>query len=100
MEIKLWWSDKIKCPETMGAATNFFQAMIKRLIVGEIRYGPAKKEQKYMTRLRLELNEYKKKGNMEQLINIANYALLESMAPENGKFHFDSAVESVTRGKV
>lgn len=50
-----------------------------------------------MSRLAKELAAYKKTGNMEQLINIANYAILEAMAPENPRFHFDAGVDSVTR---
>ncbi len=75
----------------------FAQAMLNRLFVGEVRYGPGKKEQKYLTRLIKELKAYKKTGNAEQLINIANYCILEWMTPEHPKHHFNPAVESVTR---
>ena len=79
---------------------EFMQFMANRLGFGAYRYGPPDKSQKYMTRLRLELNAYKKKGNYEQLLNIANYCWLESRAPENKKFHYDPNVDSVTRGKI
>lgn len=75
----------------------FTQTMLNRLFVGEVRYGPAKKEQKYLTRLTKELKAYKKTGNAEQLINIANYCILEWIAPEHPKHHFNPNVESVTR---
>lgn len=100
MEIKLWWSDKIKCTGKLIATRDFMQKMCNRLIQGEVRYGPPRKEQNYMTRMIMEVKAYKRQGNMEQLINIANYAVLESITPENKKFHFDSTVESVTRGKI
>jgi hypothetical protein len=73
------------------------QSMLNRLIVGEIRYGPPRKRQKYMTRLLKEAEAYKQTGNAEQLINIANYCILEWIAPEHPKHHFDATVESVTR---
>ena len=99
MEIKLWWSDKIK-GQSSEPIVDFIQKMINRLVVGHLRQGPPKVEQRYMTRMFMELKAYKKTGNMEQLINIANYCLLESQAPENKKFHFDATVDSVTRGKL
>lgn len=78
----------------------FLQKMVNRLIQGFVRYGASTKEQKYMTRMYLEMKAYKRTGNQEHLFNIANYCILESMAPENKKFHFDGSVDSVTRGKV
>lgn len=99
MEIKLFWSDKIKGRD-YKPIQEFFQKMSNRLIMGHVRYGSPKVEQKYMTRLGMEFKAYKKTGNMEQLINIANYCILESLAPENKKFCFDNTVDSVTRGKL
>jgi hypothetical protein len=52
-----------------------------------------------MARLRRELEAYERTGNHEQLLNIANYAFLESHAPQNGKYHFDPAVDSVVDRK-
>lgn len=76
---------------------SFIQAMTNRIIQGHLRYGPANRRQKYLTRLEGELKMYKKTGNMEHLINIANYCHLESYAPEHPKFHFDNLAKSATR---
>ena len=98
MQLTLWWSDKIKQdPKTVR---DFFQKMANRLLIGHLRYGPPKREQNYMTRMIMEMKVYKRTGNMEHLINIANYCWLESEAPENKKFHFNATVDSVTRGKI
>ncbi len=78
----------------------FLQLIANRRAVGGLRYGKIGKGKKYMTRLHKEFQSYKKTGNIEQLINIAVYAFLESYEPENKKFHFDNTVDSVTRGKV
>ena|ERR1700761_8568608 len=78
---------------------DFVQGMANRLIQGFFRYGRSTKEQKYMQRMTLELQAYKRTGNYEHLMNLANYALLESEAPENKKFHYNAYVESATRGK-
>ena len=45
----------------------------------------------------MKYGAYQKSGNREHLLNIANYAWLESLMPENSKFHWDDKVESVTR---
>lgn len=97
----VWWSDKAKGVTNQEIANfmNFVQRMANRIIVGHLRYGTPKREQQYMSRAFAELRAYKKTGNMEQLYNVANYCWLESIAPENKKFHFDDTVDSVTRGK-
>jgi hypothetical protein len=75
----------------------FAQTMLNRLFVGELRYGAADKKQKYFSRLKKEVKAYEKTGNAEQLINIANYCILEWITPQHPKHHFDPTVESITR---
>jgi hypothetical protein len=75
----------------------FMQRMMERRVVGSLRYGRPDSRQKYLTRLKKELKAYEQHGNYEQLVNIANYAALEAMAPQHLKFHFDPTVLSVTR---
>ena len=77
----------------------FVQRMANRIQVGEIRYGSPKRRQRYMSRMMVEMEAYKKSGNMEHLLNIANYCWLEAEAPENKKFHFDAKVNSATRDR-
>lgn len=79
------------------AFVNFLQMMSNRKQVGFLRYGSINQRQLYLTRMKRELVAYKKTGNMEQLLNIATYCFLESIAPEHPDFHFDATVESVTR---
>jgi hypothetical protein len=99
MLLDLWVSDKLK-GHNYKHVVQFMQMMINRLLVGHVRYGAPKKEQNYMTRMLMEYKAYKRTGNMEHLINIANYCWLESEAPENKNFHFDAKVESATRAKL
>ena len=96
----------IKAPDSIHLLVDenvdfqfFLQLMMNRRTVGFLRYGPINRRQKYLTRLTKELEAYKKTGNAEQLINIANYAFLEWHAPENRKYHFDNHADSVTRGE-
>ena len=94
--------DKLAVPRAEHVAfTHFLQDMMNRRQVGYLRYeqknkGPHRM-QRYMSRLAAELDAYRRTGNMEQLLNIAMYAYLESRAPENVKFHYDNTIESVTR---
>jgi hypothetical protein len=92
----IFWSDKIKGLPS-GKFNSLFQLMANRLTVGHVRYPNGSK---FITRLKEELKVYQKKGNAEQLLNIANYALLEYLKPEHKNFHHDNKVDSVTRGKI
>jgi len=97
MEIKLFYPDSL-LPKPF--LKEFLQKMTNRLGFGEAQYGKAQRRQCYMTRLGKEYAAYKKTGNAEHLYNIANYAYLESIAPENPKFHEDNTVSSVTRASL
>jgi len=88
----------LPAPE-MVAFKRFLQQMTNRRGVGYLRYGPNRHSKGYMTRLKTELDVYKRTGNHEQLLNIAVYAFLESHSPENEKYHFNATVDSVTRKK-
>lgn len=95
---EIWCSDKLKAGWDEFA--EFVQQQANRLAVGLAQYGKIDARKKYMTRMELEVRAYRRTGNREHLLNVANYAWLESRAPENGKFHWDDKVDSVTRGKV
>ena len=97
--MEVFWSEKLKVPNK-ELFCEFVNMMSKRIMQGHPRYGPPNKEKKYIKRLRLELKAYRLTGNMEHLVNAANYAWLESVAPSNRKFHHNSYVDSVTRGRV
>lgn len=83
--------------ETLLEFRVFMQRMLDRRFVGQLRYGEPMSRQKYLARLKKELAVYERTGNYEQLVNIANYAALEGIAPQHCKFHFDPTVLSVTR---
>jgi len=97
MILEIRWPDS--CKRNPKEIRDFLQKMVNRLAVGHYRYGEAKRSQRYMSRMREEVKAYVKSGNQEQLINIANYCWLETVAPEHPKSNFDPSVESVTRKK-
>lgn len=98
-DIPVYWSDRMKLPNRESYA-RFLNMMSKRIHQGHARYGPPNVNKQYLKRLQVEIQAYSRTGNMEHLVNVANYCWLESMAPQNPKFHMDSTVGSVTRGKV
>src|SRR6267378_795295 len=97
-DITLFWTDKILCaPPKRERFEQFAQHMANRLAFGEARYGATDKRQKYVTRMAMELAKYKRTGNAEHLYNIANYCVLETIAPENQRYHHDGDAPSATR---
>lgn len=101
MRHEIWTSDKLKLnKEEVDLLIGFLQQMANRHGFGHARYGKPKASKKYYTKAKMELREYRRTGNREQLLNTSVYCLLESIAPENKKYHFDPYRESVTRGKV
>ena len=85
------------CGFPIDVFRDFVQSQANRLTVGHFRYGAPHRRKKYMSRLQVELDAYKDTGNREHLINIANYAILESLAPEHPQAHFNNMVASATR---
>lgn len=97
-KLELTYPDSIEMdPQLLMEFRIFMQRMLERRFVGQLRYGPPSSKQKYLTRLKKELQAYGKTGNYEHLVNIANYAALEGIAPQHVKFHFDPTALSVTR---
>lgn len=96
----LWVRDLKPHWKTVYEFEIFIHKMAARIQVGEFRYGIPNKRKNYMTRIFMEFEAYRKSGNSEHLLNIANYCILETIAPENKKHHSDNTVDSVTRGRI
>lgn len=95
VEFSIWWSDRIKfSPQSLR---HFMQQMCNRLLVGHCRYGTPNHDKMYLSRAEAELKAYRRTGNQEHLINIANYCWLESVAPQHKNSHYDPEVKSVIR---
>ena len=74
---------------------GFFQAMINHCIVGYHRYGSfsrigrhSKSDRLPLDRLRECLGRYDRTGNLEYLIDMANYCMGEFTSPHHPKAHF------------
>lgn len=100
MILELRIPDTLKLQHHTEDYRAYLQAMLNRILVGELRHGPPDRRKRYMQRLSLELKAYRRDGNFEQLLNLCNYAYLESVAPENRKLYFDPAAASATREEL
>lgn len=70
----------------------FMQGMLNRLAVGYHRYGPAKENASindFIKSIDVRIAKYLETGNTEYLIDVANYAMLEFVAPSHPNAHFD-----------
>jgi len=99
LDIVIKWLDSERLNPRLKALRVHVQLMVNRLLQGTFRYGPPAKDHNYMTRMLMEMKAYKRTGNREHLLNISNYCVLETIAPENSRFHFDNTAESATRSK-
>jgi len=82
--------EELRC-ESSSQVNNFLQYMKNRLSMGRLRYG-----KKFIGtydcvgRMAELLKEYKRTGNDKLLVDLANYALLESVYGVHPKKHFKS----------
>jgi len=100
MTTSIFISDKLRTRAEQRSLIEFLQEVANRCCVGAARYehgdGPDARK-RYMTRMLKETEAYKDSGNKEQLLNVAVYCWLESVAPEHRRFHWDPKAKSVTR---
>lgn len=96
MPITIKWSARMPAVRS-NQISLFFQRMANRITVGEWRYDAPNARKRYLSRMKAELDKYEETGNTEHLINIANYAFLESVCPEHPQAHFNNKVGSATR---
>lgn len=96
MKIELNWPSSI--PQTQFSK-DFLQGMLNRVAVGYHNYGPAKKGgYNWMKSLRMRLTHYRETHNTENLIDAANYAMLEFTYPNDRKAYFKPTDKSGSPG--
>ena len=88
--LTLWTSKEV--PEKETFCSKFLQGMVNRMTVSHHKYG--KCSEAYPDRvnaiknLEERLKIYKKTGNTELLMDVANFAMIEFMFPRHKKAHF------------
>lgn len=88
---------KIKMPEGQWSE-EFIRKMQARMFIGFYRYGDTKryaesKEYDIVKTIEKYLAFYREDGNLEHIVNIANYCQIEFMYPQHPLAHFDSIEE-------
>ncbi len=72
-------------------AAKFFQLMANRLIVGHHRYGDRDSDSVHpVSEILSRTAEYQRTGNLELLVDVANFAALEFSRPTHEHAHFES----------
>jgi len=82
----------------------FLQGMVNRMGVSYFKYGAVREA--YPSRvdairsLKQRLDQYEKTGNTEFLMDAANFAMIEFMAPRHPKAHFKATDSDESPGRV
>lgn len=79
--------------------TKFDQLRKNRMIVSFYKYGPIKENYgndlvNCISNLERRLQAYKRTGNTEYLVDVANFAMIEFMYPKHPDAHYDDLSES------
>lgn len=73
---------------------EFEQLMRNRLLMGALRYGPIKDNCKgtayLIKRIKRSLDTYEKTGNIEMLVDIANFCLVDFVVGNHPTRHFEA----------
>lgn len=73
---------------------EFEQLMRNRLLVGCFRYGrmsdPNKGKYDHVESIRERLKLYEQSGNLEHLVDVANFSLVEFVHPRHPNAHFEA----------
>lgn len=67
---------------------HFMQLMVNRLLFGWHRYGMPTPAQDYLRRLKEAIDRYEATGNLENLVDAANYCWLEFECPLHPQARF------------
>jgi hypothetical protein len=91
------------CPPT-EYSTAFFEYMVKSMEVSFYKYGaiadgfPDKLDA--MASLRQRILDYARTGNMDYLIDIANFAMIEWMHPKHEEAHYEPGDSDTSPGRT
>lgn len=82
-----------------GISPDFIAAMENRMRVSHYKYGPLENNYPFpvnaIDSLKARLAQYLEDGNIEWLIDVANFAMIEALYPAHMSAHYDPVVESI-----
>lgn len=83
---------------------DFVQKMKNRIVVSHYKYGWIRESYPEISDAIASLEErldlYKKTGNLEHLVDVANFAMIEFMRPRHGNAHFEATDSDKSPGLV
>jgi hypothetical protein len=80
---------------------QFLQGMADRMSVSFYKYGPVKTSTSdHIKSLEQRLERYKEDGNLEWLMDAANFAMIEFMVPRHPQAHYSPTDSSESPGRV
>ena len=99
MELKFHIPDKVLAE----VDCEFIQGMINRMIVSFYKYGAVRdaypEKVDAIKSLEKRLSNYKESGNKEWLMDAANFAMIEFMAPRHKNAHFRATESDESPGR-
>ena len=94
--------DESRIPQT-EYSPEFLQGMINRMTMSYYKYGEVRKAYPRLVdaigSLKLRLERYEQDGNTEDLMDLANYAMIEFMHPRHPKAHFEAGDSHASPGR-
>lgn len=99
------WPIRVTSPDCMNdAAKDFLQYMMNRMGVSYHKYGSLEQNFPHnrtgVDNLRQRLEKYEETGNLEWLVDAANYALIEFLFPSVEGAHFRPTDSDESPGAV
>lgn len=99
------WTIRVTSPDCMNnEARDFLQYMMNRMGVSFHKYGTIHDNFPHrrngIDNLRQRVDKYLEDGNIEWLIDAANYALIEALAPSHPNAHFRATDSDESPGAI
>lgn len=83
---------------------TFIQGMSNRMGMSYVKYGPIQqafpKKVDAIATLKLRLKQYLETGNTENLMDVANYAMIEFMLPKHPNAHYRATDARESPGRL
>jgi hypothetical protein len=83
---------------------QFVQMMQNRMVVSYYKYGPLVEAYPHkvdaIESLKARLKKYEETGNLEWLVDVSNFAMIEFMIPKHKQAHFRATDSNESIGRV
>lgn len=86
----------------MNVDNTFIEHMVNAMCMSAFKYGDVSSNQgaKALDRIQQEIDVFKEDGNLEHLVNVANWAMMRYMFPKEGETYKGTDSNKSTRVKM